>query len=183
VAVLTVAWTIDDAEPDVVTRANPLRRVGDAEPDVLHGPPVAFESGACEVSTVPFVPVNVSHTNVSPTMTVIVTVAARPPASVAVTVAVPTPYLINEMLPPVVVTSFATAEFDVVQVKVADGTALFDESSPCAVSVCLKPSATVGLADVTVTCVIDGSPVTVTGACANVPFVEAVAVSVAVPAN
>src|SRR6267143_2053462 len=77
-AVLTVAWTIDDAAPDLVTRAKPLRRVGDAEPEVLHGLPVAFQSGACEGSWVPFVPVNVSHTNVSPAPTEIVAVAEPP---------------------------------------------------------------------------------------------------------
>src|SRR5712691_7312637 len=135
-AVLTVARTIEDAAPDFVTRANPLRRVGYAEPEVLQGLPVVFQSGACEESTVPFVPVNVSHTNVSPAPTKIVAVAVPPPVSVAVTVVIPRPYPISEMLPPVVVTSFATAEFDVVQVKVAAGTALFDESNPCAVSVC-----------------------------------------------
>jgi len=180
-ALLMVAVTMDEAEPAVVTRARPDCSFGVAEPDAAHALAVRFVSGACDASVAPLVPVNVSHTNVSAAATVSVDEAVFPPASVAVTVAVPKPYPMISMLPPVVATSFATAAFEVVQANVADGTALFDESRPCAASVCLHPSFTVAVAGVTAACVIVGGAVTVTVACANVPFVVAVAVRVAVP--
>src|SRR6185436_1189201 len=91
---------------------------------------------------------------VSPATTVIVEVADRPPASVAVIVAVPNPYAVMAMVPPVVGPSLATAPFEVVQLKVADGIEAFAESSPSATSVCFLPRVGVAAPGVMVTCVI-----------------------------
>src|SRR5258708_18030328 len=86
------------------------------------------------------------------------------------------------MLEPLAVNSFAMVAADEVHVKAAVGTTLFDASNPCAWSVWCQPSVTAGAAGVMATRVTVGGAVTVTVACANVPFDVAVALIVAVPA-
>src|ERR1700716_1122681 len=77
--------------------------------------------------------------------------------------------------------SFAMPAADDVQVNDAVGTSAFDASNPCACSVAYRPRFSVELVGVTATLVTVGGAVTVTVACANVPFDVAVAFSVAVP--
>ena len=85
------------------------------------------------------------------------------------------------MLPPDVETSLATAAFDVAQVNVALDTAALPASNACALRVCVFPTVTVDVDGVTVTRVTVATAATVIAACANVPFVVAVAVMVADP--
>src|SRR5438876_7191189 len=71
---------------------------------------------------------------------------------------------------------------DVVHVKAAVGTTLFEASNPCAWTVRRSPSATSGVAPVMTTRVTVDGTLTVSVASANVPFDVAVALIVAVPA-
>jgi hypothetical protein len=88
-----------------------------------------LESAVCDVSAVPFVPVKVSHTSVSPAATVTVAVAVRPLA-VSVTVIVAEPALLPSvsMLAPNVAPSFVIAAAEVVHVNEAVGTIVLEAS-------------------------------------------------------
>src|SRR5882672_2449539 len=83
-------------------------------------------------------------------------------------------------LAPAVAVSVATLAADDVQVKAAVGTTLFDASNACAWSVRCRPIATGPFGVMATRVTVDGA-VTVSAACANVPFDVAVALMVADP--